>query len=130
MGFRDTKYTIYFAFFSFSDWQYDFIPCDGIDHGRSLVNSQCSFDGFGIGIVNGTGDIYHLLDRFYQPFQVLRFIIYENSGVDIDVVGARFYLISGNFLDSSRIPRFDGRTNGLAAGIDQFTNDNHANSPL
>ena len=57
-------------------------------------------------------------------FEVLGLLAYEDARVDVDVIRAGLGLVSGHLLDSPGILGLDGHLYGLAAGVDQFADDN------
>ena len=102
-----------------------FFQGDRIDYGGALVNGQGRFDGFGIRAVNGAYGIDLFLHGFYQPCEIFRFFSHEDAGIYINIIGARFKFISGNFFNCRCILILNVCTNGLAAGVDELTNNNH-----
>jgi hypothetical protein len=93
--------------------------------GVPWCSGQGRLDGRGVRAVDGAGLVGGLLHGLDQPAEVFGLLAHEDAGVDVDVIGPGFGLVCGHFLDGFGILGLDGRLDGLAAGVDQFSDDDH-----
>jgi hypothetical protein len=84
----------------------------------------------GSGLINGAGAIDGRLHRFHQPLEIVDFASGKDAGIDVDEIGAGTGLVPGDLSDGGSVPGLDGRGDGLAAGVDQFSDDQHGDALL